>query len=117
MDEEENLALKVALKPKRQLFSKGKHNPLAPHPESKCFQLFPERCDAYHRRCNNQKFGVALAVCNMTSGLPVLDSGTSNTIAPGQSSFVKTWPTAERLQAANGLDMKVEAKGALHVRT
>ncbi|MBW0479596.1 hypothetical protein O181_019311 [Austropuccinia psidii MF-1] len=117
MDEEENISLKLASKPKRQLCSKGKHNPLAPHPESKCFQLFAEKSDAYHRRQNNQEFGVALAVCNLTSGLPVLDSGTSNTIAPGQSSFMKTWPTSEQLQAANGSDMRVEAKGVLHVKT
>ncbi|MBW0540376.1 hypothetical protein O181_080091 [Austropuccinia psidii MF-1] len=80
MDEEENLALKVA-------------------------------------RCNNKEFGVALAVCNLTSGIPVLYSGTSNTIAPGQSSFVKTWPTAEQLQAANGSEIKVKAEGVIHVRT
>ncbi|MBW0543437.1 hypothetical protein O181_083152, partial [Austropuccinia psidii MF-1] len=69
------------------------------------------------KEANNQEFGVALTVCNLISGLPVLESGTSNTIAPGQSSFVKTWPTAERLQAANGSDMKVEAKGVLRVKT
>ncbi|MBW0476520.1 hypothetical protein O181_016235 [Austropuccinia psidii MF-1] len=42
-EEESNLALKVSTKPKQQLFSKGKHNPLAPHLEQGCFQLFPEK--------------------------------------------------------------------------
>ncbi|MBW0463410.1 hypothetical protein O181_003125 [Austropuccinia psidii MF-1] len=50
MEEDENFSLKVASKPKRQLCLKGKHNPLAPHPESECFQLFPEKQVAYHRR-------------------------------------------------------------------
>ncbi|MBW0461179.1 hypothetical protein O181_000894 [Austropuccinia psidii MF-1] len=96
-----------------QVCSKGNHNPLDPYPESKCFQLFPEKHVAYHRRHKNQEFGVAFAACNMTSGLPVFDSGTSNSIAPGQGSFVKTRPTAERLQAANGSDIEVEAEGVL----
>ncbi|MBW0524306.1 hypothetical protein O181_064021 [Austropuccinia psidii MF-1] len=79
-------------------------------------QLFAEKRDAYHRRRNNQEFGVALSVCNLTFGLPVLDSGTSNTIAPGQGSFMKTWPTSEQLQTANGSDMKVEAEGVLRAK-
>ncbi|MBW0527946.1 hypothetical protein O181_067661 [Austropuccinia psidii MF-1] len=110
-DDESNLALKVSAKPKRQLCSRGKHNPLAPHLESECFQLYPEKHDAYHKRRNHHEVGTALSVCNLVSSLPILDSGTSNTITPFKQLFLQTRASEERLQAANGSDMNVLAEG------
>ncbi|MBW0566756.1 hypothetical protein O181_106471 [Austropuccinia psidii MF-1] len=116
-EEESNLALKVSTKPKQQLCSKGKHNPLAPHLEWECFQLFPEKRDAYHKRHNNHEIVMALGVCNLSLGLPILDSGTSNTITPFKQLFVKTWASKEKLQAANGSNMCVTAEGMFWIKT
>ncbi|MBW0468234.1 hypothetical protein O181_007949 [Austropuccinia psidii MF-1] len=116
-EDESNLALKVSEKPKRQLCSKGKHNPLAPHSEQECFQLYPEKRDAYHRRCNNHKVGTALTVCNLVSSLPTLDSGTPNTITPFKQLFLKTRASEEKLLAANGSNMDFLAKGTFQVAT
>ncbi|MBW0488152.1 hypothetical protein O181_027867, partial [Austropuccinia psidii MF-1] len=116
-EEESNLALKVSTKPKQQLCSKGKHNPLAPHLEQECFQLFPEKRDAYHKRQTNHEIGMALGVCNLASNLPILDSGTSNTITPFKQLFVKTWASKEKLQAANGSKMCVMAEGTCQIKT
>ncbi|MBW0571599.1 hypothetical protein O181_111314 [Austropuccinia psidii MF-1] len=116
-EEELNLALKVSTKSKQQLFSKGKHNPLAPHPEQEFFQLFPEKRDAYHKRRTNHEIGMALGVCNLASNLPIFDSGTSNTITPFKQLFVKTWASEEKLQAANGSNMCVMAEGTCQIKT
>ncbi|MBW0526857.1 hypothetical protein O181_066572 [Austropuccinia psidii MF-1] len=116
-EEESNLALKVSTKLKKQLFSKGKHNPLAPHPEQECFQLFPEKHDAYHKRRNNHEIGMALGVCNLALSIPVLDSSTLNTITPFKQLFVKTWASEEKLQAENGSNMCVMAEGMFKIKT
>ncbi|MBW0512945.1 hypothetical protein O181_052660, partial [Austropuccinia psidii MF-1] len=116
-EDESNSALIVSEKPKRQLFSKGKHNPLAPHLEQECFQLYPEKCDAYHRRGNNHQVGTALSLCNLVSSLPILDSGTSNTITPFKQLFLQTRASEEKLLAANGSDMDVLAEGTFQVAT
>ncbi|MBW0478818.1 hypothetical protein O181_018533 [Austropuccinia psidii MF-1] len=91
-EDESNLALKVSAKSKKQLCSKGKHNPLAPHSEQECFQLYPEKHDAYHRRRNNQKVGTALSVCNLMA-------------------------SEEKHLAANGSDLDVLAEGTFQVAT
>ncbi|MBW0561768.1 hypothetical protein O181_101483 [Austropuccinia psidii MF-1] len=116
-EEESNLALKVSEKPKRQLCSKGKHNPLAPHLEQECFQLFPEKRNAHHKRRNNHEIGMALGVCNLASNILILNSGTSNTITPFKQLFVKTWASKEKLQAVNGSDMGVMAQGTCQIKT
>ncbi|MBW0461309.1 hypothetical protein O181_001024 [Austropuccinia psidii MF-1] len=66
-EDQASLALQLRLKPKKELCHKGKHNPLSNHSESKCFQLFPEKREAYHQRRNDKNQQVtssALAVCN-----------------------------------------------------
>ncbi|MBW0501424.1 hypothetical protein O181_041139, partial [Austropuccinia psidii MF-1] len=115
--DESNLALKVSAKPKRQLCSKGKHNPLAPRLEQECFQLYPEKCDAYHRRCNNHEVGTALSVCNLASSLSILDIGTSNTITPFKQLFLQTRSSEGKLLAANGSDIDVLAEGTFQIAT
>ncbi|MBW0582485.1 hypothetical protein O181_122200 [Austropuccinia psidii MF-1] len=67
MDKELGMALKATTKTKKQLCQKGRHNPLAPHSESDCFQLFPEKHDAYHKRQSNHETASALALCNHVS--------------------------------------------------
>ncbi|MBW0516785.1 hypothetical protein O181_056500 [Austropuccinia psidii MF-1] len=122
-DEQTSLALQLRFKPKKKLCHKGKHNPLANHSESNCFQLFPEKREAYHRRRNNKSqpvVGSALAVCNnvnSVSNKPVLDSGCSNTIAPTSDLFSNISPSKEILLAANGSDMKVTSEGTFHLNT
>ncbi|MBW0536836.1 hypothetical protein O181_076551 [Austropuccinia psidii MF-1] len=114
------MALKATTKPKRQLCQKGKHNPLAPHSESNCFQLFPEKHDAYHKHQFNNEVTSALAVCNHVSLLlnsPVLESGFSNSMAPDESLFLNTKSTTKSLYAANGTTMHVAAEGTLQLAT
>ncbi|MBW0557404.1 hypothetical protein O181_097119 [Austropuccinia psidii MF-1] len=109
IDEQTSLALQLRSKPKKELCHKGKHNPLANHSESNCFQLFPEKRETYHHRSNDKSqpvVGSALGVCNnVTSVLnkPVLDSGCSNTIAPTSDLFSNISPSKEILFAANAL--------------
>ncbi|MBW0580093.1 hypothetical protein O181_119808 [Austropuccinia psidii MF-1] len=90
-NEELSMALKATKKPKRHLCQKGKHNPLAPHSESCCFQLFPEKCDAYHKRRINHQISSSLAVCNQS--------------------------TTKTLYAANSAKMHVAAEGVLQLTT
>ncbi|MBW0540350.1 hypothetical protein O181_080065 [Austropuccinia psidii MF-1] len=119
-DEELRVALKATTKPKRQICQKGKHNPLAPHSESDCFQLFPEKRDAYHKRHINHETSSALAVCNqvaLLSNSPFLDSGCSNAVAPDESLFFETKSTTETLYAANGAKMHMAAEGVLQLTT
>ncbi|MBW0484852.1 hypothetical protein O181_024567, partial [Austropuccinia psidii MF-1] len=116
-EDESNLALKVLEKPKRKLCSKGKHNPLAPHLEQECFQLYPEKPEAYHRRRKNREVGTALSVCNLALNIPILESGTSNTITPFKQLFLQTQASEEKLQAAYGSNMNVLAEGTLQLTT
>ncbi|MBW0500921.1 hypothetical protein O181_040636 [Austropuccinia psidii MF-1] len=60
---------------------------------------------------------MALGVCNLSLGLSILDSGTSNTINPFKQLFVKTWASKEKLQAANGSNMCVTAKSTFRIKT
>ncbi|MBW0574711.1 hypothetical protein O181_114426 [Austropuccinia psidii MF-1] len=115
-DEELGMALKGTTKLKKQLCQKGRYNPLAPHSEFDCFQLFPEKHDAYHKHRSNHETASALAVCNHVSLLsdsPVLDSGFSNAVAPDGSLFLNTKSTTEALYVANGAKMHVVAEGTL----
>ncbi|MBW0543090.1 hypothetical protein O181_082805 [Austropuccinia psidii MF-1] len=119
-DKELRMALKATTKPKRQLCQKGKHNPLAPHSEYDCFQLFPEKRDTYHKQRINHETSSALAVCNqvaLLSNSPVLESGCSNSVAPDESLFFKTKSTTETLYVANGVKMHVAAEGVLQLTT
>ncbi|MBW0570532.1 hypothetical protein O181_110247 [Austropuccinia psidii MF-1] len=112
------MALKATTKAKKQLCQKGKHNPLAPHSESDCFQLFPEKHDAYHKRQSNHETASALAVCNhvsLLSNSPVLDSGCSNAVAPDGSLFLNTKSTTKTLYAANGAKMLLAAETTLQL--
>ncbi|MBW0526256.1 hypothetical protein O181_065971 [Austropuccinia psidii MF-1] len=88
-NEELSVALKATKKPKRHLCQKGKHNPLAPHSESGCFQLFPEKRDAYHKLQINHQISSSLAVCNQS--------------------------TTKTLYAANSAKMHVAAEGVLQL--
>ncbi|MBW0526793.1 hypothetical protein O181_066508 [Austropuccinia psidii MF-1] len=107
----------------KELCHKGKHNPLANHSESDCFQLFPKKREAYHCRRSNKSqpvVGSALAVCNnvnSVSNKPVLDRGCSNTIAPTSDLFSNISPSKEILLAANGSNMKVTSEGTFHLNT
>ncbi|MBW0500488.1 hypothetical protein O181_040203 [Austropuccinia psidii MF-1] len=47
-EDQASLALQLRSEPKKDLCHKGKHNPLSNHSESECFQLFPEKREAYH---------------------------------------------------------------------
>ncbi|MBW0461206.1 hypothetical protein O181_000921 [Austropuccinia psidii MF-1] len=60
---------------------------------------------------------MALGVCNLASDLPILDSGTSNTITPFKQLFDKTWEYEEKLQAANSSNMCVTAVGTFWIKT
>ncbi|MBW0531432.1 hypothetical protein O181_071147 [Austropuccinia psidii MF-1] len=112
-NKELGVALKATTKPKKKLCQKGKHNLLAPHYESDCFQLFPEKCDAYHKCQFNHETSSALAVCNhvsLLSNSPVLDRGCSNTVEPKEYLFLSTKSTKKSLYAANGTKMHVAAE-------
>ncbi|MBW0579713.1 hypothetical protein O181_119428 [Austropuccinia psidii MF-1] len=50
---EEPLALRVQGK-KARCFG-GKHNPMAPHQELECFQLYPEKKEAFSNRLKKRK--------------------------------------------------------------
>ncbi|MBW0478346.1 hypothetical protein O181_018061 [Austropuccinia psidii MF-1] len=99
-----SLALQLCSKPKKELCHKGKHNPLSNYLESKCFQLFPEKREAYHQRRNDKNH-------------PILDTGCSNTIAPTSNIFSNISPSSQILLAANGSDMNVTSEGTLHLNT
>ncbi|MBW0540382.1 hypothetical protein O181_080097 [Austropuccinia psidii MF-1] len=121
-DDQTSLALQPRSKPKKELCHKGKHNPLSNHSKSDCFQLFPEKREAYHRRRNDktQQTSPGLAFCNNINNIlnkPVLDSGCSNTIAPTSDLFSNITPSSKILLAANGSNMKVTSEGTLHLNT
>ncbi|MBW0461123.1 hypothetical protein O181_000838 [Austropuccinia psidii MF-1] len=122
-EEDDNVALKFGTKTKKELCHKGKHNPLLNHSESECFQLHPEKHEAYHKRRNNHLtpgMGVSLAACNSSGHLsnqPILDSGCSNTIAPTNRGFLNTTRSKETLLAANGNSMEVVSEGTLFLKT
>ncbi|MBW0535983.1 hypothetical protein O181_075698 [Austropuccinia psidii MF-1] len=121
-EDQVSLALQLRPKTKKELCHKGKHNLLSNHSESECFQLFPEKIEAYHQRRNDkgQKMvSSALAVCHNVniSKNPVLDSGCSNTITPTSDLFSNLSPSSEILLAANGSDMKVTSEGTFHLNT
>ncbi|MBW0529121.1 hypothetical protein O181_068836 [Austropuccinia psidii MF-1] len=99
LEDEAALALKILQKPKKELFLKGKHNPLSNHSENDCFQLFPEKRESFHRRRNDK------------------NSGCSSTIAPTADFFSNTIPSNEVLLAANGSDMKVVSEGTMNLQT
>ncbi|MBW0554559.1 hypothetical protein O181_094274 [Austropuccinia psidii MF-1] len=122
-EDQTSLALQLQSKPKKELFHKGKHNPLYNHSESDCFQLFPEKREAYHHRRNDknqQETSPSMAVCNNINNIlnkPVLDSGCSNTIAPTSDLFSNITPSSKILLAENGSNMKVTLEGTLHLNT
>ncbi|MBW0478649.1 hypothetical protein O181_018364 [Austropuccinia psidii MF-1] len=116
-----SLALQICSKPKKEICHKGKHNHLSNHSESKSFQLFPEKREAYHHRRNDKHqelMGSGLAFCNNTNNIsnkPVLDSGCYNTIAPTSDLFSNISPSSKTLLAANGSDMRFTSEGILHL--
>ncbi|MBW0527185.1 hypothetical protein O181_066900 [Austropuccinia psidii MF-1] len=116
-----SLDLQLHSKPKKELCHKGKHNTLSNHLERECFQLFPEKREAYHQRRNEKRQKVinsSLAVCHNIrniSNKPVMDSGCSSTIAPTSNLFSNITPLRKTLLAANGSDMKVTSEGNLHL--
>ncbi|MBW0465833.1 hypothetical protein O181_005548 [Austropuccinia psidii MF-1] len=122
-EEDDNVTLKVGTKTNKELCHKGKHNPLSNHSESECFQLHPEKHEAYHKRRKNHltpQMGVALAACNSSGHLsdqPILDSGCSNTISLTNRGFLNTTPSKETLLAANGNSMEVVSEGTLCLKT
>ncbi|MBW0465839.1 hypothetical protein O181_005554 [Austropuccinia psidii MF-1] len=59
---------------------------------------------------------MALGVCNLPLDVPILDSGTSNTITPFEQLFVKTWASEKKFQAANGSNMCVTAEGMFWIK-
>ncbi|MBW0593040.1 hypothetical protein O181_132755 [Austropuccinia psidii MF-1] len=111
-EEDDNVALKVGNKPKKELYHKGKHNPLSNHSESECFQLYPEERKAHHKHRNNHHTpgtGISLEACNSSgylSNQPILDSGCSNTVALTTRYLIKIIPSKETLLSANGTAWK-----------
>ncbi|MBW0538526.1 hypothetical protein O181_078241 [Austropuccinia psidii MF-1] len=122
-EDDNNVALKVGAKEKKELCHKGKHNPLSNHSESECFQLHPEKREAYHKCRNNQLAtgtGITLAACNSSISLsdqPILDNGCSNTIGPTNRGFLNTTHSKETLLAANGNSMEVVSEVTLCLKT
>ncbi|MBW0539383.1 hypothetical protein O181_079098 [Austropuccinia psidii MF-1] len=122
-EDQTSLALQLHSKPKKELCHKGKHNPLSNHSKSDCFQLFPEKREAYHCRRNDkdqQETSPALEFCNNINNFlnkPVLDSGCSNTIAPTSNLFSNITPSSKILLAANGSNMKVTLERTPHLNT
>ncbi|MBW0484253.1 hypothetical protein O181_023968 [Austropuccinia psidii MF-1] len=89
-------ALKVIGRKAKMCFN-GKHNPLAPHSESECFQLFPEKREAFYRRRLAKKdepgpraFSVqALAAVSGSQGdSAILDSGASYSLFKSSARFI-----------------------------
>ncbi|MBW0481431.1 hypothetical protein O181_021146 [Austropuccinia psidii MF-1] len=122
-EDQTSLALQLCSKPKKELCHKGNHNPLSNNSKSDCFQLFPEKREAYHCRRtdkNGQETTPSLAVFNNINNVlnkPVLDSGFSNTIASTCNLFSNIIPSSEILLSANGSNMKVTSEGTLHLNT
>ncbi|MBW0481577.1 hypothetical protein O181_021292 [Austropuccinia psidii MF-1] len=90
----------------------GKHNPLAPHAESECFQLHPEKRDSYHSRMkhkddkkdsqsNAPQVFAAFSKC-LEEGHTVLDSGASFSLFKMSRRFVTYHPTNIPLYLEDG---------------
>ncbi|MBW0516115.1 hypothetical protein O181_055830 [Austropuccinia psidii MF-1] len=90
----------------------GKHNPLAPHAESECFQLHPEKRDSYHSQMKHkddkkdsqsdspQVFSVFSK--GLEEGHTVLDSGASFSLFKTSRRFVTYHPTNIPLYLTDG---------------
>ncbi|MBW0535175.1 hypothetical protein O181_074890 [Austropuccinia psidii MF-1] len=80
-----------------KMFFDGKHNHLEPHSESECFQLYPEKHQAFNRRRLSKRdesgpraFLVqALAtVLGIQEGSAILDSGESYSLFKSSAAFI-----------------------------
>ncbi|MBW0562981.1 hypothetical protein O181_102696 [Austropuccinia psidii MF-1] len=114
---EEPLALKMQVKKARCLG--GKHNPMAPHQESGCFQLYPETKEEFFRRLNKKKeeeklsepHAYTIYSASIWDNSAILDSGALFSLLKNAEKFISLRKTNIQLQLADRKNIMEEALG------
>ncbi|MBW0534560.1 hypothetical protein O181_074275 [Austropuccinia psidii MF-1] len=112
---EDPLALRVQGR-KARCFG-GKHNPMAPHQELECFQLYPEKKEAFFRILKKRKeeetssepHAYAIYSASIGDNSAIIDSGASFFLFRNAEKFISLRKTHIQLQLANRKTIMAEA--------